>query len=72
MGPELMNFKIHLSLDSSHQNSTRGVLGLFDPPLSNIVYLVIFPNLESYYYCTPQQFNTSFQTELAYGNFKNK
>ena len=30
----------------------RGVLGLFNPPLSNIVYLVILPNLGVNYYCT--------------------
>ena len=30
----------------------RGVLGLINPPLSNIVHLVIFPNLGSYYHYT--------------------
>ena len=30
----------------------RGMLGLINPPLSNIVYLVIFPNLGSYYHYT--------------------
>ena len=29
----------------------RGVLRLINPPLSNIVYLVILPNLGSYYHC---------------------
>ena len=30
----------------------RGVLGLINPPLSNIVYLVYLPNLGGNYYCT--------------------
>ena len=42
---------------SSRPNSLMGglrimILGLIKPSLSNIVYLVIFPNLGGNYYCT--------------------